>query len=320
MAQHARLLHFPFLASLQNARLDALWDEAHGARRDLVMEYHELRRLAPPEWVDGADRPRERLRGRYHPRRLRFRDVQELRREGIYTHLEAVPPDHVTRSLTGTWHWRTPEGTPWHLFGIRADEPSTLLVSARRCVAEERAGPTEDVEITRNWSPPPLGPARLVPAPARLHQRYGGDPITVRLNGRAHPRRLFIGGIDVQGAQRPEVDAVLNLGEEPSLWAAHALPTDRWAEKGEGRYGMEEAEIRAEAQWVIDRLRAGQRLLVHCAAGMNRSATVCCAALILLEGLSAEAALDRVREHHPWARPDSYHWLTLRWLAHTSRA
>jgi hypothetical protein len=65
-------------------------------------------------------------------------------------------------------------------------------------------------------------------------------------------------------------------------------------------------------------LRAGQRVLAHCVAGLNRSVTIGCAALILLEGLSAEAALERVREHHPWARPDSHHWLMLRWLAHTS--
>ena len=35
---------------------------------------------------------------------------------------------------------------------------------------------------------------------------------------------------------------------------------------------------------------------------------------------AAEAALERVREHHPWARPDPYHWLALRWLAYTSGA
>ena len=77
--------------------------------------------------------------------------------------------------------------------------------------------------------------------------------------------------------------------------------------------------LREEAGWVIERLEAGQRGLVHCVAGMNRSATVCCAVLILLEGLTAEAALARVRETHPWARPDSRHWLALRWLAQFNR-
>jgi dual specificity phosphatase 12 len=75
------------------------------------------------------------------------------------------------------------------------------------------------------------------------------------------------------------------------------------------------AEICEEADWVIERLKNNQRVLVHCVAGMNRSTTICCAVLILLEGLSAEAALERVRQHHPWARPDSHHWLALRWLA-----
>jgi hypothetical protein len=35
---------------------------------------------------------------------------------------------------------------------------------------------------------------------------------------------------------------------------------------------------------------------------------------MLLEGLSADEALARVREHHPLAWPDPYHWFALRWL------
>jgi len=70
-----------------------------------------------------------------------------------------------------------------------------------------------------------------------------------------------------------------------------------------------------ECTGLYTRLDGVQRVLVHCSAGFNRSVTVCCAALILLEGISAENALERVREHHPWARPDAHHWLVLRWLA-----
>jgi len=123
--------------------------------------------------------------------------------------------------------------------------------------------------------------------------------------------------VDVQGEQRPDVHAVLNVGEEPSRWAATGAdhPVDRWENKGEGSQGMNVAEIVREARWVIGQLREARRVLVHCAAGMNRSATICCATLILLEGLAAEDALVRVREHHPWARPDPHHWLELRWLA-----
>lgn len=83
--------------------------------------------------------------------------------------------------------------------------------------------------------------------------------------------------------------------------------------------GMRADDVLAEGRWVADRLRAGERVLVHCYAGMNRSATVCCAALILLEGISAEEALERVRERHPVAWPDPYHWKVLRRLAASVR-
>jgi hypothetical protein len=161
-------------------------------------------------------------------------------------------------------------------------------------------------------------PDRLVPQPKQIHCRFGGDPITVYLNYRSHYGRLYIGSVEIQPKQRPQVDAVLNLGEEPSRWITQGqsfAPTDRTVNKGEGEQGMEIAEIRYEANWVIERLKDNQRVLVHCVAGMNRSSTICCAVLILLEGISAEKALERVREHHPWARPDSNHWLKLRWLA-----
>ena len=77
---------------------------------------------------------------------------------------------------------------------------------------------------------------------------------------------------------------------------------------------MTNAEICQEAQWAIERLEQNQSVLVHCVAGMNRSVTICCAVLMLLEGLTAEAALERVRQHYPWTRPDSHHWLALCWL------
>jgi dual specificity phosphatase 12 len=79
--------------------------------------------------------------------------------------------------------------------------------------------------------------------------------------------------------------------------------------------GMDAMDIFEEAAWVTERLRAGRRVLVHCYAGINRSSTVCCAALMFLEGLSPEEALARIRQHHPLAWPDPYHWFTLRWMS-----
>jgi hypothetical protein len=190
---------------------------------------------------------------------------------------------------------------------------------ARRVSCERLPGASRPADFERDWSPSPPMPDRLVPRQIHLYRRFGGDPIALTLAGQPRSRRLFIGGIEHQSGRRPEVDAVLNLGEEASRWTdlEPAHPSDRWAHMGEGSSGMSLDEIRGEAGWVLERLQAGGRVLVHCVAGMNRSSTVCCAVLILLEGLSAEAALERVREHHPWARPDSGHWLKLKWLAAT---
>ena len=160
-------------------------------------------------------------------------------------------------------------------------------------------------------------PARTFAATTQsLYQRFGGDPITIKVDGLVHHHKLFIGGVEMQPSHRPQVDAVLNLGETPSRWVRTKSlhPNDRAENKGEGSQGMSAEEIKEEASWVIDRLQKNQTVLVHCAAGMNRSSTICCATLIFLEGLTAEAALARVREHHPWAKPNSHHWLALRWL------
>ena len=192
------------------------------------------------------------------------------------------------------------------------------LFSAKAYLQEERPGTIAPVEVIQEFSCPPLLSIGPISRPGHLYQQYGGDPVTIHLDDKSYDRCLFVGGLDEQNTQRPGVDAVLNLSEEPSLWMVDDVihRSDRWVTRGEGKAGMSVAELLEEAQWVTERLRNRQSVLVHCSAGFNRSVTVCCAVLILLEGLSAEAALTRIREHHPWARPDGYHWLKLKGLAH----
>jgi hypothetical protein len=299
--------------------MDALDTQASRQGTDLFMDYQELQLITSPSLFEVDGRPWEQIQGIYRPRRLRFIGTQIIHGEELCAYLDSLSPEHPSRTLTDALTWRSPKGPNYYLFGIRVDAYPSLLLIAQCCVAEERFGQTQEVTFTRDWSPPPPSSARLVPNPKQLHQRYGGDPIAIRLNERVYSRRLFIGGVDFQGEQRPNVHAVLNAGEEASRWRAidpfHS--DDRWENKGEGAEGMNVNEIAGEARWVIQRLQDGKRVLVHCAAGMNRSATICCAVLILLEGVSAEDALERVREYHPWARPDPHHWLALRWLAHT---
>jgi len=309
-----RVPAFPYAAALTSARLDAVYEEPHRQGRDLVVDFHELQLSEPLVVFNQAGKLSEHVRGHYIPRRLRFIDVKVSQRLGLP--LSEVPLDNDARCLRGVLHWRLPNEHTSYLVITGSSKLGDLVFAAQRYVVEARPGEGEAVDYARDWSPAPSIPTRFMHEPRQVHQRYGGDPVSIHLGTQRHQRRLFVGGLDYQREERPLVDAVLNLGEEPSRWTASPIHlSDRWAHKGEGRSGMTVEEIIEEASWVIERLNAGQRVLVHCVAGFNRSVTVCCGVLVLLEQLSAEEALARVHQHHPWARPDSHHWLKLRWLA-----
>ena len=317
-AAHARIPIFPYAPSLQGARLDSLCEEIIGKRHDLVLDYHELSPIASPEIFERNGKIYERIQGNFIPRRLRFVGVENLEISGVYQKLDETPLDHPAREIRDMLRWIEPKHSlTFYILFNSSPGPDDFHFYARGVFPEKRTGEPASISLERDWSPAPPTRARLVPLTKKLYERFGGDPVTVRLDGNAHHRCLFIGGVQFQPRKRPGVDAVLNLGEDPGRWASDSkLPDcDRWVNKGEGVNGMSMEEICYEAEWVIDRLKAGERVLVHCVAGMNRSSTICCAVLMLLEGLSAEKALERVREHHPWARPDSNHWLKLRWLA-----
>jgi hypothetical protein len=316
---HYRLLSFPVDERPAGGLLESLQLETRRGQTDLLFDFHALRLSAPPLLFEQEGRPWERLQGQYVARRLRFADVKIVQGESLGASLADLPPQHPDRRIYAEWAWRTLEGQNTYLIDLLRPKDDTLLLVAGGCAGEERAGPVWKADFERNWSPPPASPARMIPSPKHLLQRFGGDPVTVRLKGQDQSLRLFVGGLDLQTSQRPQVGAVLNLGEDASVWCKNKPvdPADRWAQKGEGSHGMTAADLAEEAGWVIERLEKGERVLVHCSAGMNRSSSVCCAVVILLEGLSAEAALERVRRRHPWARPDPRHWLALRWLAST---
>jgi hypothetical protein len=317
---HTRITEIPQSVAIQGGRLDSLRVESVGRRRDLLMDFQGFVSSVPSLLLIEQETLYERLEGHFIPRRLRFTGVTDLVQTGMFENLDSLPLKHEARTIRDLFSWRSiGQKNIFFLLIHSGREDTDLHFLAKGFQSEPRTGEAEPVTFVRDWSSPPSMPARLVPDTKRLYRQFGGDPIAVRVNGRVQHRRLFIGGLDKQGANRPNVDAILNLGEEPSLWTKSQPmePRDRWINKGEGHDGMSIEEITEEALWVINRLKLGERVLVHCVAGMNRSSTICCAVVILLEGLSAEEALARVRERHPWARPDSHHWLTLRWLAST---
>ncbi len=313
-----RIYTFPYGNELFDARLMAVSEEKVGrSGNDILLDIGVLRPLGEPEPVEMDSRRAELVRGEYVPHRLRFRKAKWVRFGGLYTQLDALPPEHDARRLYGILHWSTTTFGESYLVCSHALEPADLIFQASSCILE----PCVDAEITaveyvRRWAFTPPQPAGIVPERRALLRQFAGDPIAIQLGGRRYRHRLFIGGIRHQTLQRPQVDHVLNLCEVRNVWAleSDAHPDDRHACKGEMAIGMNLDELRAEAEWVAERLSAGKKVLVHCYAGVNRSATVCCAALMLLEHLSAEEALARVREYHPGCWPDPYHWFLLRQL------
>jgi hypothetical protein len=310
---HTRIVQHPFALLIQGARLNSYYENG----RDLILDVQGLR-IVSSELFERDEKIYERIVGKYIPLRLIFSNVSKLNRAEFFSSLENFAQEDPSRTIEDMLSWRQPkEPDIFHMIGLRGPVYAEMSFFAQQATYEKLDGARTRITVERDWSPAPPMPGRLVPRPSSLYRRFGGDPVPIRINHHLHHHRLFIGGLEVQPKHRPQADAVLNLGEVASRWVkGQSLhPNDRTINKGEGLGGMTVAEMREEANWVIEHLKNNERVLVHCVAGMNRSTTICCAVLILLEGLSAEAALERVRKHHPWARPDSYHWLALRSLA-----
>lgn len=306
-----RIIRHPFAALMQGARLDSYAETG----RELRMEVQGLE-VVESELFQREGVIMERVTARHVPLKLSFSGIQHLKRADFFTGLDQYPLDDPSRVIGIMHSWIMPGMDDiFHMFGLRGPADADMNFFASGATYEQGEG--GDLFIfERDYSPSPPMPDREVPQPIDVHDRFGGDPVTIKLDGKAIGQKLFVGGIEIQPENRPEIDAVLNLGEQPSVWVKDGKlhPSDRTVEKGEGSKGMSAAEIREEANWVVERLQRNERVLIHCVAGMNRSTTVCCAVLMQLEGLTAEQALERVYEHHPWAKPDSHHWLMLRWL------
>ncbi len=286
-ATRIRFYAFPYSQEVFDSRIER-FGEVTGPRRstEIQMDLRILRPLGESEVSIEDGHPWEVMRGELLPYRLRFSRAAWGRRTGFFDVLDTLPQDHHARRLFEVLPLRLPGQAPYYLFSADVNTPGhELALRAAECTLESRPGRPIVVEVRRRWAWRPPRTPGLVPVRATLHRRYGGDPVAIHLGRRLYRQRLFIGGLHHQFEMRPLVD------------------------------GMRGDDLLAEAGWVAERLRAGRRVLVHCWAGINRSASVCCAALILLESLSADEALARVREQHLEAAPDPYHWFLLRWLA-----
>lgn len=307
-----RIVEHPFASLVQGGRLDSFQENGG----DIHMDVQGLEVISS-EIFEREGKLFERVTGRYVPLKLTFLGIAHLSRADFFTSLEKYSPDDPSRTIGIIHSWIQPGmDTIFHAFSLRGSAKANLNFFASD-VTYEKGEAGETFTFERDWSPAPPMPGVIVPQQWDVYDRFGGDPVVIKLDGKTYDQKFFVGGIENQPDKRPpEIGAVLNLGEEKSLWVKgnELHPNDRTVQKGEGTLGMSPDEIRAEADWVINHLQNNENVLVHCVAGMNRSTTICCAVLMQLEGLTAEQALLRVREQHPWAKPDSYHWLALRWL------
>lgn len=308
-----RIIEHPFATLLQGARLDSYRETKH----EIVLSVQGFQPLSSKLIRKGGEII-ERVKAKFIPLELTFARISKLKRDTFFVNLDKYDMDDSSRTIAYMYSWRQPNKQDvFYMFGFRLPVGADMSFLARKVTCKISRAAQKPFTMERDWSPAPPMTNRLVPEFKALNKKFGGDPVSIKRNGSKTQHRLFVGGVHLQPKSRPQVDAVLNLGEKPSRWVKSETdvhPNDRAIEHGEGSQGMTVEQLREEAGWVIERLQNNQRVLVHCVAGMNRSVTVCCAALILLERLNAEDALARVREHHPWARPDSHHWLMLRWL------
>ena len=313
---NTRIVKHPFADLMQGARLDSF--EQNG--NEVHIQVQGFKTLES-ELFENNGSIMERGNARHIPLKITFSNVQHMKESDFLNNLDQYALDDPSRIIGVMHSWIMPGMDDiFHMLGLYGPEEASTNFFAGS-VTHEQGEPSDPFTFERDWSPSPPMPEGEVPQPYDIYDRFGGDPVIFNLDGKSLEDKLFVGGIENQPDQRPnEIGAVLNIGEKPSVWVKDGMlhPNDRTVEKGEGSKGMSPEEIRAEAKWVIDHLKKDESVLVHCVAGMNRSTTVTCAVLMQLEGLTAEQALQRVYEHHPWAKPDSHHWLMLRWLEKTS--
>jgi hypothetical protein len=315
--KRVRIIPFPYEAEIFDAHLQRIHLEPGITGTDIVFTFDSFQPHSTPEACDQEGRPHERLSGLYVPMRLRFSDASWIRKTGVYDELDTLAQDHGARRIFSVLQSEHTGSGRYFWFSTGADEYGELSLEATGCLLEHQPGLSYSAEIVRRWSPVPPQPPGQVPHRPALYRRFGGDPIRIRLGRRVFARRLFIGGLFQQHEERPQVHHVLNLCGVENPWCATEgfSSEDRAVRRGEMAAGMAAMDVFEEAAWVAERLRAGRRVLVHCYAGVNRSSTVCCATLMFLEGIGPEEALARVRQFHPMAWPDPYHWFVLRWMA-----
>lgn len=108
------------------------------------------------------------------------------------------------------------------------------------------------------------------------------------------------------------------LPNEVAIWAGLGVETVMLPTRDFEAIPFERFDVVTVA--VLARLAAQRTVLLHCLSGVNRAPTFATAILCQRDGLTIEAALDRVRTARPQAAPTTAELASLRsWLALVDR-
>ncbi len=103
-------------------------------------------------------------------------------------------------------------------------------------------------------------------------------------------------------------DEVISLGHRTHLGLGEADPSttgDRFVfTDGPHKYTIFEAAV----NYTLDCLERDQTTLVHCQAGVSRSAGVCVATIATRHNISADQALQKVEDVRPIVNPTDEVW------------
>jgi hypothetical protein len=132
MLKRAKMLKIPFDHSLVGGRFAYVEVENLGQLTRLVLHYQQLQLSSPPILMERNEKPVEKIQGVYIPRFIRFEDVAIKRQEGYFRDPVALKADDPMREIPYALHWRSTEGYRYHLVSLRSDEPSVLLLTAKR--------------------------------------------------------------------------------------------------------------------------------------------------------------------------------------------